>query len=62
MATIEQTEKDCIVTVNGFSRKIKNCNAITLSNTLWNKSGDKYIEEQMEKWGFLKKEIILKKK
>ena len=62
MAIVEQVGKDCIVTLNAIPKTIKNCNAIALANTLWDKSGAKYTEERMEKWGFILKEIILKKK
>jgi hypothetical protein len=52
---IEQTGKDCIITHSPL-RRIKDCNALKLANTLWDKEGDKYTVEQMEKWGFVLKE------
>lgn len=56
MATIEPAGKDCILTLDGYMKRIKDCKALKLANTLWDKQGDKYTEEEMEKWGFSLKE------
>lgn len=52
MKTIEQAGKDCIVTIGGVMRRVKDCNALKLANTIWNKDGEQYTREEMEKMGF----------
>ena len=42
------------VIMDNKSKEIE-CDIIKLSNTLWNKPGDKYTEKEMFKMGFIKK-------
>ena len=42
------------VTINNETKEIE-CDVIKLANTMWNKSGDKYTEEEMLKMGFEKR-------
>ena len=42
------------VIINNEEREVK-CNMFKLANTLWNKSGEKYTEKEMNKMGFKKK-------
>lgn len=53
--SIEQTGADCIVTIRGVSRKVKDCNAIILANTMFNKPGETYTEHEMWAFGFARK-------
>ena len=48
---IEQEGSDCIVTVYGETKRIKNCKALKLANTMWDKEGEKYTEEEMRSFG-----------
>ena len=50
--SIEQSGSDCIVTMHGQTKRIPNCNAITLANTMWDKPGEHYTLDQMEDFGF----------
>lgn len=52
MAIIEQNGNDCIVTLFDETRRIKNCNALKLANTFWNKPGEQYTREEMQEFGF----------
>lgn len=49
---IEQSGEDCIVEIQGDTNLVKNCNALKLARTFWNKNGDRYSVEEMEKFGF----------
>ena len=53
---IRQKGEDCVVTVysdiRSDIRTVKNCNALKLARTLWDKSGEKYSIEEMSKFGF----------
>ena len=42
------------VTINGETRIIK-ADQMKLARTMWNKPGDKYTDEEMDKMGFEKK-------
>ena len=42
------------VTINNETREIE-CDVFKLSNTLWNKPGEKYTEEEMFEMGLIKK-------
>ena len=56
---IEQYKEDCIVEIQGDTRIVVDCNALKLARTFWDKYGDKYSVEEMEKFGFeLKKEFV----
>lgn len=53
---VEQRVKNCFVQIGDEGGILKNCNAITLANTLFNKPfGKKYGSEQMINWGLKKK-------
>lgn len=58
MVMIVQVGEDCEVTLKGDQRLIKRCNATKLSNTLWDKEGEQYTEEQMDEWGFCLKKCL----
>jgi hypothetical protein len=47
-----QKDKNVEYEQNGTKVILKNCNALKLMATLFNKSGKKYTPEQMKKWGF----------
>lgn len=49
---IEQEGSDCIVAIDGGAQRIKNCKALKLANTMWDKDGEKYTKEEMEEFGF----------
>lgn len=49
---IEQTGNDCNVTIRGAGRIIKNCNALKLALTMFNKPGEKYTVQEMYDFGF----------
>lgn len=50
---IEQKGKNCLITTSeGNTHLIKNCDALKLANTIWDKSGDKYTNEEMKEFGF----------
>lgn len=49
---IEQEGVNCIVTIYGETKQVKNCNALKLANTMWDKEGEKYTTEEMEEFGF----------
>lgn len=49
---ITQEEGDCLVTLDGVTRRVEDCKALKLGNTLYDKDGDKYTEEEMEGFGF----------
>jgi hypothetical protein len=53
---IEQEGNDCIVTLHGETRTVKNCNALKLARTMWNKEGEKYTIEEMDSFGFALKD------
>lgn len=48
------TKQTIKVILNREEREIEG-NIFRLANTLWNKSGEKYTEEEMNKMGFEKK-------
>ena len=55
---IEQDGENCFVEIEGDIRTVVDCNALKLARTFWDKYGDKYSVEEMEKFGFeLKKEF-----
>lgn len=51
------TQKGNDVEFSSYGRTVilKDCNALKLMATLFNKSGEKYSIEQMKKWGFFLK-------
>ena len=49
---IEQVGMDCVVTLGGENRTLKNCNALKLANALYDKDGEKYSDEEMYNFGF----------
>ena len=49
---IEQEGVNCIVTIYGETRQVKNCNALKLANTMWDKESEKYTNAEMEEFGF----------
>lgn len=49
---IEQSGKDCIVTMGGVTHTIENCDAIKLANSIWDRPGEKYSKEEMFNLGF----------
>ena len=49
---IEQEGADCVVTIYGETKRIKNCKALKLANTMWNKDSEHYTKEEMEEFGF----------
>ena len=53
---IEQEGADCVVTIYGETKRIKNCKALKLANTMWNKEGEKYTKEEMDSFGLVVKE------
>jgi len=50
---VRQQGDDCVVKVNGSRLIIKDCNANKLGNTLWNRLGPKYTNQEMYKFGFI---------
>jgi hypothetical protein len=58
--TVEGDGKDCFIVYypSGKTITIPNCDVLKLANTLFNRSGEKYSEEQMAKWGFELKGVI----
>lgn len=50
---IEQSGNDCIVSMDNESRIIRNCNALKLAATMFNKIGvDNYTQQEMYDMGF----------
>ena len=50
--------ENCFVEIEGNITTVKDCNALKLARTFWNKNGDRYSIKEMEKFGFeLKKEF-----
>lgn len=49
--SVDQAGKDCVVTIRGISRVVKNCDALKLANTMFNKPGVPHYTEH-EMWGF----------
>lgn len=50
---IEQDGDDCIVTLpSQGTKRIKNCDALILSNTIFNKGATRYSRQQMIDFGF----------
>ena len=49
---IEQDGENCFVEIQGDIRTVIGCNALKLARTFWNKNGDRYTTEEMEKFGF----------
>ena len=49
---IEQDGENCFVEIQGDIRTVRNCNALKLVRTFWNKNGDRYTADEMEKFGF----------
>jgi len=56
---IEQDGADCIVILHGETRRIRDCNPLKLANTLWNKPGSQYTEQEMYEMGFGKKKEVV---
>lgn len=53
MVIVEQVGNDCVVTLAGETRRVKNCNALKLANTLFDKRGcEQYTPEEMCDFGF----------
>lgn len=49
---IEQNGRDCMVEIQGETNLVKDCNALKLARTFWNKNDDRYTADEMEKFGF----------
>ena len=51
---IEQDGDDCLVTLDGETRCVKNCDSVKLAKTLWGLSlpSEKYTHDEMDKFGF----------
>jgi hypothetical protein len=49
---VEQRGDDCLVAIGDEAKIVKNCNAMKLACTLWNKDGEKYTPEEMHDFGF----------
>ena len=58
MIIIETEGEDCIVTINSETRRVNNCNAVKLANTLWDKDGEKYSDDEMSDFGFEKRTAL----
>lgn len=50
---IRQQGPDCVVSRDGVRTVIKDCNANTLGNTIWNRLGLKYTNREMYALGFI---------
>jgi len=50
-----QKGKDVEFTSEGRTGILKDCNALKLMATLYNKSGEKYSMKEMQNWGFFLK-------
>ena len=53
---MEKNNKTVTVTLNDKMKEV-NCDILKLANTIWNKEGEKYTEEEMFNFGFEKKKI-----
>ena len=49
---IAQEGNDYVVQLKGVVRTVKDCEMAKLANTIWDKPGRKYTEEEMEEFGF----------
>ena len=50
--SIIQKGNNCIVTFDGETKCLIDCDAFKLSNTLYDKYGKKYSEKDMNRFGF----------
>lgn len=51
----EQIGHDVVITLNGETRTLTSCNLVKFFNTMFNKPGTTYTEEEMNEWGLYRK-------
>lgn len=53
---IQQQGKDCKLSMSGKSKILKNCNALKLARTMYDKEGTKYSNKKMKSWSLVRKD------